>query len=106
MSFLRRHYRWPKFFAEPPDERLFGPAPPRDFVDNGCTYSPDGWWGKACRWHDYHYSASSDVSRLMADFLFFLNLWVCRAPWTVTFLYPLTVRWHGREHYDGQKSNW
>lgn len=34
---------------------LVGPTPPEGFVDDGCTMSPDGWWRRACRIHDYEY---------------------------------------------------
>jgi len=38
---------------------LLGPKPPDNFVDNGCTMSPDGWWRPACRVHDYEYCLTS-----------------------------------------------
>lgn len=35
--------------------KLLGPEPPATFLSDGCTMSPDGWWVRACRIHDYEY---------------------------------------------------
>lgn len=36
--------------------KLVGTAPPGNFVCDGCTASPDGWWGEACKRHDFEYN--------------------------------------------------
>ncbi len=38
-----------------PAMKLVGPEVPLGFVDDGCSMSPDGWWRRACRIHDYEY---------------------------------------------------
>lgn len=43
---------------------LVGPTPPEGFVDDGCTMSPDGWWRRACRIHDYEYE---EIRELIAE---------------------------------------
>lgn len=40
---------------------VLGPIPPRDFIDDGCTKSPDMWWRPACRIHDYEYQQARDI---------------------------------------------
>jgi hypothetical protein len=40
--------------------KLVGPKVPLGFVDDGCSMSPDGWWRKACRVHDYEYHLIRD----------------------------------------------
>jgi hypothetical protein len=102
MGAFRHTYRPPRFFMQPHSREMWGPAPPYDFEDNGCTFSPDGWWHKACRWHDYHYSEHCDIPRILADLYFFLNLWKCRAPFTVCCGYPFVTRWKGKTFYSGK----
>lgn len=83
--------------------QLFGPEPPEEFVDDGCTFVPDGWWGQACRWHDWHYRRASGVPRWQADFYFLVNLIMCRAPViNIAVRYFLWVRFIGWKFYHAQ----
>jgi len=43
-----------------PGLTLVGPEVPLGFVDDGCSMSPDGWWRRACRVHDYEYHLIRD----------------------------------------------
>lgn len=58
---------------------MIGPKPPDWFRGDGCTMVPDGWWGEACRWHDWAYRFTR-TPRLVADAMFCVNLLLCRAP--------------------------
>jgi hypothetical protein len=42
--------------------QLVGPRVPADFVDDGCSMAPDGWWRAACRVHDYEYHLIRDMA--------------------------------------------
>jgi hypothetical protein len=80
----------------PRPETLRGPRPPDSFVDNGCTFAPDGWWSLACRYHDYHYHLG--IIRSKADWWFFQNLLCCNAPRYLACYYFLAVRCFGKRY--------
>lgn len=80
-------------------KQLFGPPPPADFEDNGCTMSPDGWWYLACRWHDWAYSGLAGISRLKADWYLFKNMRLLGCPPITACIYFLAVRCFGRRFF-------
>lgn len=81
----------------PRPKKLRGPTPPVDFVDNGCTFSPDGWWSLACRYHDYHYKIR--IVRIIADWWLFCNMLHLKAPRFITCYYFFFVRCFGWYSY-------
>jgi len=73
-----------------------GQRPPGDFLGNGCSFSPDGIWAEACRWHDWAYSIeSAPVTRWRADVDFLFNLMECGCPPRIAVVYFVFVRAFG-----------
>lgn len=75
---------------------LLGPRPPDNFIGDGCTSSPDGWWREACRYHDWAYREDVPVSRLAADWYLFCNLRTLGCPTRWAVWYFVAVRCFGR----------
>lgn len=100
---------------------LFGPRPPKDFENNGCSYSPDSvrdyqiW--PACVIHDWHYSGRvEDMDQRRADKTFRRNLWRSLryqgapwplASWITTTRYFAVTKFGDLafNEYHGEKSN-
>jgi hypothetical protein len=71
-------------------DSLAGPKPPEGFVNDACSFSPDGWnavrWWPACVIHDWHYSKSGpSIRRVVAEACFMWNLYTLarRSRWRV-----------------------
>lgn len=84
--------------------KMFGPRPEKWFVGDGCTFSPDGFygldWSEACRWHDWCYRQDVQITRVWADLYFMCNLVVCGCPLRWAFWYFLAVRVCGWRHWN------
>ncbi len=93
-------------------DKLLGPKPDEDFVNNGCTMSPDMVMGKpvwpACVIHDYHYNAPFKTSRDVADRIFRENIKIVLQAYGMNFLlarllaffYYRAVRRAGKPFYN------
>ena len=60
-----------------------------------CSFSPDGWWGKACMKHDVSYEEIRAM-RKVADIKFLGNLKALRVPLVLREIYYYAVRIFGR----------
>lgn len=49
--------------------KLVGPEPPPEFIErsDGCTWSPDGWWVRACYIHDWEYERGRELRRRLRE---------------------------------------
>lgn len=66
------------------------------FVDDGCSLSPDWWWGICGRYHDWYYSPWSRCpSRLEADREFARRLVRATGSFVVPMIYYIGVRLGG-----------
>lgn len=81
-------------------QAMEGPAPPDDYVGNGCTCAPNRIGGAdlrpACHFHDFAYESGGDeADRLLADATFYRNLLRCGVSRSWANVYYRRVRLHG-----------
>jgi hypothetical protein len=78
---------------------MYGPRPPDWFTGDGCSFSPDGFWGRnwreACRYHDWAYRQPIPITRWIADVYFYHNLRLRGCPRRWAVWYFLVVRMMG-----------